>query len=51
VEEQYYMDNIPYANMIGSMMHEIICNHPNIAYVVIVVSIFFVILKDLLTKF
>jgi len=38
MEEQRYMDGIPYANSVGSLMYVMVCMRPNIIYVVSVVS-------------
>ena len=40
VEEQRYMDGIPYANIVGYVMYVNICTHLNIVYVVSVVRWF-----------
>jgi len=34
VEKQRYMDNLPFANLIGSIMYVMVCTHPNITFVV-----------------
>jgi len=40
IEEQRYMDGIPCANLVGSIMYAMVCTRSDIAYVVIVVSRF-----------
>ena len=37
-EEQAYMEHVPYASTIGSIMYAMVCTRPDIAHVVGVVS-------------
>ena len=39
-EEQKYMESIPYANVVGSLMYSMVCTRPDIAYAVSLVSRF-----------
>ena len=37
-EEKYYMSHVPYANVVGSLMYEMVSTRPNISHVVSVVN-------------
>ena len=39
-EEREYMNKVPYASAVGSLMYVVVCTRPNIAHVVRVVSRF-----------
>lgn len=39
-EDKEYMDSIPYANIVGSLMYAMVCTRPDIAYAVSIVSRF-----------
>ena len=39
-EDEMYMQHVPYANVVGSIIYAMICTHQDLDYVISMVSIF-----------
>ena len=45
-EERAYMERIPYANLVGSIMYAMVCTRPDLSYAISIMSRYMAILAE-----